>query len=480
VNFGIESETLEFKKTTAEIPDSLKDISAILNKHGRGELYFGIKNDGTVVGQMISGSSLRDVSQAISDKIKPQIYPTVEPVNIDNKNCIHVLFEGNDLPYFADGRAYLRVADENKQMSPAELEKYFKKKTGQASPWDSAPSGYAAEDVNTNYLRSYMKKANESGRLDYKFTDRDDILRRLDLLVGGEPNNTAIAMFGKKPPLEIQMAIFATEVKHTFIDIDRASGTIPDLVDLGERYIRQNIRWRVVRDGSPERTEIPEVPMDAVREALLNSYAHRDAHIPQTNEIAIFSNRIEIYNPGTFPEGMMPDDFVDGSEKSIHRNPLLARILYFSKDIESFGTGLRKIVLECEGAGVGYEFRLGKVGFTVVFYRPGISAADDPNRDPNHDPNHDPNRDPNNPIRDRNICLDMDDNDKGYAAKIISVIKSAPKATYAKIAKEIGVSDATVKRELGKLKEAGIIKREGSTRGSWVIRHETNGDGSFA
>jgi ATP-dependent DNA helicase RecG len=372
--FGIESETLEFKKTTAEAKDAVIDVVAMLNKHGRGELYFGIKNDGQVLGQMISGSTLRDVNRALTENIKPQIYPTVEMVNIDYKDCIRVQFEGDNVPYFAYGKAYIRVADECKQISPEELGSLFKKKRGMVSPWDSSPSGKTADDINTNFLRSYMKKANDSGRLSYKFTNRDDILRRLGLMSGGEPNNTAIAMFGKNPSLEIQMAVFATDVKHTFIDIDRANGTINQLVDIGEQYIRRNTRWRVVRDGAPQRTEIPEVPMDAVREALLNSYAHRDAEIPQVNEIAIYSNRIEIYNPGTFPEGLTPGDYINRSESSVQRNPLLAEIMYYSKDIERFGTGLQKIARECDGAGVRYGFKCGKLGFTVIFYRTEISG----------------------------------------------------------------------------------------------------------
>jgi ATP-dependent DNA helicase RecG len=180
VIFGQESETLEFKKTTAETKDAVTDVAAILNKHGRGELYFGIKNDGEVLGQKISGSTLRDVSRALTENIKPQIYPTVEMVNIGYKDCVRVRFEGENVPYFAHGKAYIRVADECKQISPEELENLFKKKHGMASPWDSAPSGKTADDINANLLRSYMKKANDSGRLSYKFTNRDDILRRLD------------------------------------------------------------------------------------------------------------------------------------------------------------------------------------------------------------------------------------------------------------------------------------------------------------
>lgn len=96
VIFGQESETLEFKKTASEAKDAVANIAAILNKHGGGELYFGIKDDGTVKGQMVSASSLRDDGRAITDNLKPQIYPVVENVNIDNKSCIRVRFESAD------------------------------------------------------------------------------------------------------------------------------------------------------------------------------------------------------------------------------------------------------------------------------------------------------------------------------------------------------------------------------------------------
>ena len=45
---------MELKKSTSEIKEAVIAISAILNKHGSGELYFGVKNDGAAVGQDIS------------------------------------------------------------------------------------------------------------------------------------------------------------------------------------------------------------------------------------------------------------------------------------------------------------------------------------------------------------------------------------------------------------------------------------------
>ena len=93
-----ENKVLEFKKSTAELRDSVKSICAILNKHGKGELYFGIKNDGTVVGQDVSDKTLRSVSQAIADHIEPRIYPKIEKITEGVQDYIKVSFQGNEKP----------------------------------------------------------------------------------------------------------------------------------------------------------------------------------------------------------------------------------------------------------------------------------------------------------------------------------------------------------------------------------------------
>src|SRR3989338_6281914 len=64
------------------------------------------------------------------------------------------------------------------------------------------------------------------------------------------------------------------------------------------------------------RIEIPEVPVRAMKEAIINSLCHRDFYNPKTNEIAIYRDRIEIYNPGQFPFDHDPDEFIAGHGKS--------------------------------------------------------------------------------------------------------------------------------------------------------------------
>ena len=70
-----ESETVELKKSLAELKEGIVSVTAILNKHGMGELWFGVKHDGTAAGLDVGEKTLRDLSQSIAAHIEPKIYP---------------------------------------------------------------------------------------------------------------------------------------------------------------------------------------------------------------------------------------------------------------------------------------------------------------------------------------------------------------------------------------------------------------------
>lgn len=363
-----ESEKLEFKKSTSELKEAVISIVAILNKHKQGELYFGINNDGTVIGLTITGKTIRDVTKTISEHIEPKIYPKVEKINIDSRNCIKVEFQGDDTPYFAYGRAYMRVGDEDRQLSAKELENIFLRKNKEKLSWESRISGRSLKDVNGKILRQYIARAQSAGRLDFDFEGVKTTLTKLNLIRGNRLLNACEVLFCDTNPMETQAAVFASEDKTTFLDIKKFQGTIFDMLEKSEQYISEHINWRV-KFGKIKREEIPEIPIKAIREALVNSFCHRNYTIPKGNEIAIFRDRVEIYNPGVFPEGYTPEDFIKGKERSILRNPLIAETLYKSKEIEKWGSGLRRIYEECRLNEVQVEFETLKSGFLVIFYR---------------------------------------------------------------------------------------------------------------
>ena len=98
INF-LENEVIEFKKTTGELKEGIISIVSILNKHQDGKLYFGIKDNGEIIGQDVSSKTIREVSKAISENIEPKIYPIVNKIMLDDKECILVEWESKVCDY---------------------------------------------------------------------------------------------------------------------------------------------------------------------------------------------------------------------------------------------------------------------------------------------------------------------------------------------------------------------------------------------
>lgn len=121
MNMGMETELIEYKKTTGELKEGIISLASMLNKNGRGVLYFGVRNDGEVVGQQIGDRTMREISQGIASAIKPQIIPTIIMELRDDKNIIKVTVEGDEKPYSAYGKYYMRSADEDREISPQQL-----------------------------------------------------------------------------------------------------------------------------------------------------------------------------------------------------------------------------------------------------------------------------------------------------------------------------------------------------------------------
>ena len=96
-----ESETIEFKKSLAELGEGLNSMAAILNKHAVGELWFGMKNDSTQVSKEVTETTLRKVSKSIAAHIEPKIFPEVSNVLLSGKSRIRVSFSGNEKPYYS-------------------------------------------------------------------------------------------------------------------------------------------------------------------------------------------------------------------------------------------------------------------------------------------------------------------------------------------------------------------------------------------
>ena len=225
-----EDEHIEFKKTTAELAEAMCSISAILNKHGEGTLYFGVKNDGTPFPFTITDSTLRDVSRKVFEAIKPQIFPSIEVIKINETDVISVHFSGTDLPYSAYGKYYIRTADEDRELSPAELRKIMIGKEYEDN-WENHTTEEKFDDVDEQTIQRFYRSATECGRLPDVGEDNSVLLNKMGLLNGDKLTNAGRCLFSKNKPIMLKLAVFATDHKTTFLDMAQIEGNIFQLID---------------------------------------------------------------------------------------------------------------------------------------------------------------------------------------------------------------------------------------------------------
>lgn len=442
MNLGKETETLEFKKSTGEMRQAMISISSILNKHGIGTLYFGIKPNGDVLGQDVSESSLRDVSRAVYENIKPQIYPAIEEIILDGKRLIKVEFSGENVPYSAYGRYYLRTADEDREVIPEELKEFFKANKYR-SKWEKEQSSATIKQIDKNAIKSFCKNAVASGRMAEGKYNSSLILKRFGLISGEYLTNAGELLFGSTKPISLKLGIFATDEKLTILDMKRFEDNIFNLINLAEEYILKNLRWRVeITRG--ERLEIPEIPIAAIREVIANSFAHALYNGRTNHEICIHPSMITIYSPGEYASKHTPEEYIRGNVESEVRNASIAKILYLNKSIEQFGSGFKRIHSLCTDADIKYSYENTKNGFKFILFRPHLQSDISP------------------------VTLDVTLN--GNEMLILAILKQNPNLSRDEIASKISKTIRTVQRALDSLRKKGYIKRIGSKQyPNWKI-----------
>ena len=442
MNLGKETETLEYKKTTGEMKEAMISIASILNKHGVGTVYFGVKPNGDVVGQEVSESSLRSVSRAIYENIKPQIYPAVTEVVLEQKHLIKVEFSGENTPYSAAGRYYLRTADEDREIEPEKLRAFFSANKYKEK-WEKGKSDASVKQIDKSAVKSFWQNAVAVGRLPEGKYTCPAILNRFGLVCDDNLTNAGEVLFGNTCPVSLKAGIFATDEKLTFLDMRLFEDNVYNLLRIAEEYILKNIRWRSEITGA-EREEIPEIPVAVVREVLANGFAHSIYNGRTTHEICIHPGMVTIYSPGEYASRHKPEEYIRNNVESEVRNATIAKILYLNKSIEQFGSGFKRIHSLCADAGLTYSYENSENGFKFVIFRPKLRS------------------DIRSDIRSDAL--------NGTEEAVLAILRLNPDSPRAEIADKISKTVRTVQRTLDSLKDKGYIRRVGAKQNTiWEV-----------
>lgn len=355
-----ESEHVEFKKSLSELKDGVISLTAMLNKHGSGELWFGIRPDGQPEGLNITEKTLRDVSQVIAAHIEPKIYPVISAEVLLGKPCLKVVAEGNEQPYFAYGRAYMRVADEDRQLSSKELQNLILLRNQEKMRWELETIPYSADDLDENRLQKFVSQAG------LNWTDPVNVLENLNLLDKQRLCKAGVLFFDKNPMIKLRCAVFGGTSTAFIIDRHDFEGDILTLIEEAQKYILKNIHIGMRLNGL-YREDVPEIALVALREAIINAFCHRDYRDPDHVQVAIFHDRVEVRSPGGLVPGFSMVELRQGGV-SRRRNQLIADLLRRIHLVESWGRGIPLILHEVPDA----EFFERAGLFITSFKRPSF------------------------------------------------------------------------------------------------------------
>src|SRR5690606_24008085 len=384
---------------------------------------------------------------------------------IDGKHCLHIKAEGWQQPYLAYGRAYMRVADDDKTLSASELKNLILQNNQDALRWENEPSGLTLEQLNPEKTSRFLALA------DLPPDSAASALEKLDLLRQGVPLNAA-KLFFSDAPIQLRCAVFATHTSSTIIDRHDFDGDILELIEEAEKYALKNIHIGMRLEGL-RRVDVPEIPLKAIREALVNAFCHRDWRDPDFVQVAVFKDRLEIRSPGKLYGGLTFDEIRQGNVSS-RRNPKIAELLRRIHLVEAWGRGVPLIL---ENAPDASFLEIGGL-FITRFARPSAAEAA-VEADARTGPNTGTERPVTGPktglktVPETSPKTGLERSDKPkesprkHQETLLRHLRQHPTASVPALMQATGLSTNGVKYHLSQLKRAGKLRRHGPTKGGY-------------
>lgn len=330
----IEDEFTELKvELTKEIK---KEIVAFANTNG-GRIYIGIDDKGNVIGLKNISKDIESLSGMIREGIKPDLtlYTSIKQEKIKNKNVIVLdIFNAPTKPYYLSDKGlkssgvYLRYGNTSAPASEEVIKKMIVDNQNTSFEIQISKN----QDLHFEYIRSIFEKYNLE--FDNKYSvlniiNSDGFYTNLGLLLSDEC------------PFSIKFAIYNGNSKMEFKDRKEFTGSVLKQVNDVFEYLELYNRTTGKIVGL-KRIDIKDYPDYALRETLLNAIIHRDYNYTGSVLISLYDDRLEITSLGGLVRGLSINDLYLGISEC--RNPNLANIFYRLKYVESYGTGIGRIM----------------------------------------------------------------------------------------------------------------------------------------
>lgn len=463
-----ESKTLEFKQQLPKGQQIAKTLIAFANGSG-GKLIVGVTDDRQLVGIQDDIFELQDkITSMIYELCTPQLAAQIYIENIDGVELLVVeVARGSLFPYYLKsvGReqgTYIRLGASNRVASSEHIQQLELQRLNIS--FDAlANYQYPLEKLDLTVLEAAFKAADKTLTLEK--------MLNLKLLVEEQGQRYAshglLILLGQYEHVMTQCARFKGTNMSVFLDRKEYTGDLFSQIEQAEIFIKNHLSLRAEIRGL-KRYDYLEIPENAIREALVNAYVHRDySNFGRNIKVAVYDDLVNIVSPGGLPNGLTEADLLQG--RSEIRNRVLARVFRELGYIEHWGSGLQRIKQMCEAENLPTpEFLETNDFFDVKLYRPVIELVSDTVGGTVSGTIEGLGSIVSGTIESHTLTKRQ--------IQILALIQQQPKISYRQMTEQLGIHKSAIQKHLESLKDAGWLERVGGTRGYWAIKKEFGGE----
>lgn len=450
---------VEFKERYSSRID--KDIVAFANAKG-GVILLGVSDDGKVVGEKLTNklkAQINDLARncepAIAIKKISQI-DTIIAVEIE---------EGSEKPYSCADGYFRRLDAVTQKMNQREVRLIFREANNIS--FESLPcKNISLSDISLKKIKSFLKEAKTSFQVNK--SNVASFLTSLGLYHEKQINNAGALMFAGNinrviPYSEIILAAFKGKDKRNIYDRKDVRDDLFTQLNEAVSFIKKHLNIRSeIKDF--DRTDIYELPLDALREALVNAIVHRDYSMRGTSiYLEIYDDRVVIVNPGGLPSGITKANF---GKESIRRNLIIADLFHRMGKVERMGSGIGKMREFMKDAGLKAPVFESENFFRAIFFR-------DLQYSLKQETDEKMGQKTAQKITQKTVEKSTEKVRRKYgesAVKVFLVIASDSFIKTRDIADKLELSQSAIEKIIRKLKNEGVLKRAGSPKGGhWEV-----------
>lgn len=471
--FSGESKNIEYKVTLPDKSEKyMKTIVAFANTQG-GKLIVGIDDktheivgvENEILFQVMDG-----IANAISDSCVPQIIPDIEPQTVDGKTVIVVSVEaGKNRPYYLKSKGkengtYIRVAGTSRQAFPEKIREL--EMEGARISWDELICvGYPVSDEATERLCQDIESFREKAGMTEHSVKKEQLInwKILKQSEGQIMATNAYALLTSDyfPFSKTQCAVFKGTDRAVFLDKREFTGPIYAQIESAVDFVLRNIRLGARIDGLV-RKEKYELPLEAIREMIINAHCHRNLLDESCIQVAVYDDRLEVTSPGGLYNGLTYEEVMNGHSKI--RNKAIANIFSQMGLVEAWGSGIKRIFNVAKEYGLlEPKFQEFDNMFRVELFRSSLPMTLENKSIGETSEKHRRNI---GETSEKQETVDFN----STQLEILKLLMENNRLSAVKLAEKIGVASRNIENNIKKLKELDILVRHGSPKnGYWEV-----------